>query len=211
MPGQKIIMSVDEQIGQRITQLRGDRQQQDVAAAIGVSREIMNHWEKGTRKIKAEHLIKLAKYFGVTSDFLLGLPTALVPSDAEKKQVVASYLGITTEAAESAHSFLIDKFGELFEKDEYSPKDLLSDLMKDDSDGNSFFFSLFNLCEAISNSKGIKDIPVDVQIAEDKKYKSRGMEVITKEDAAEFRLAIALQQMSAALQLVAVERFENVK
>ena len=195
MPRKKPPVSIDEQIGQRIAMLRGNRRQQDVAAAVGVSKEIMVHWEAGTRKIKADHLVKLAKFFGVTSDYLLGLPTALVPSDEEKKQVVASYLGISTEAAEAAHTFFIDRCGETFEKGEYSPKDLLSDLMADDADQNTFFMSLVNFCKAV-RSIGTSD---DVLV----------LDGDTEACVSELRLALSVQQMSTTLYGIAAERLEE--
>ena len=53
--------------------LRADRTQQDVANALGVSRETVNQWERGGRQIKAEHIIALAKLYQVSSDYILGM------------------------------------------------------------------------------------------------------------------------------------------
>lgn len=67
------ITPLQKEIGQRIKQLRGDSEsQQQLGDAIGVSREIIQHWERGSRQIKAEHLCKIAKHFGVSTDYLLG-------------------------------------------------------------------------------------------------------------------------------------------
>ena len=62
-------------IGQRLYALRNTANisQQAVADTIGVKRETINQWESGTRQIKAEHIISLAKFFQVSSDYILGL------------------------------------------------------------------------------------------------------------------------------------------
>lgn len=69
-------------IGVRIMQLRDERgeSQEDVAKGIGESRETVRNWEVGTRKIKAESIIKLSKHFGVTADYLLGLSAIKTPN-----------------------------------------------------------------------------------------------------------------------------------
>lgn len=96
---------INARIGQRIGILRGEKSQKEVADAIGVSREVFNHWEQGTRQIKSEHLVLLARYFNVTSDYLLGLPTALVPSDNEREQVIMDYTGLSQKALNNIISF----------------------------------------------------------------------------------------------------------
>lgn len=65
--------SLEREIGQRIMLLRGDETQEALAESIGVSREIIQHWERGTRHIKAGHLAALAQHFGCSVDYLLGL------------------------------------------------------------------------------------------------------------------------------------------
>lgn len=68
----------DIEIGKRIMELRKERgeKQKDLADAIGVNnRETINQWESGERKVKAEYVILLAKHFGVSADYLLGLST----------------------------------------------------------------------------------------------------------------------------------------
>ena len=64
-----------ENVSRTIYNLRIERHlhQTDVAKALGVSREVLNHWESGTRQIKVENLRKLALYYNVSADYLLGL------------------------------------------------------------------------------------------------------------------------------------------
>ena len=90
------------EIGIRIMQLRDERgkSQEDVAKGIGESRETVRNWEVGTRKIKAESIIKLSKYFGVTSDYLLGL------GDVKAVNYDIQVACMTTGLSESAVQYL---------------------------------------------------------------------------------------------------------
>lgn len=46
--------------------------QQTLAKAIGVTQKAIDFWEKGINEPKASYVLKLAKFFGVTCDYLLG-------------------------------------------------------------------------------------------------------------------------------------------
>ena len=47
--------------------------QAELAKAIGVSQKAIDFWEKGINEPKASYIIKLAKFFGVSCDYLLGV------------------------------------------------------------------------------------------------------------------------------------------
>ena len=47
--------------------------QQEVADALDMERSLYARYEYGTRTPPIDNLIKLAKYYGVTTDYLLGL------------------------------------------------------------------------------------------------------------------------------------------
>ena len=66
---------VKNKIGERIAALRAafDESQQDLADALDVKRETVKFWESGDRHIKEDDIVRLAKYFGVSSDVLLGI------------------------------------------------------------------------------------------------------------------------------------------
>lgn len=67
---------IEKVIGDRIAasrKLNDKETQAELAAAMGVSREIVQHWESATRKTKATHIVKLAKHFNITADYLLGI------------------------------------------------------------------------------------------------------------------------------------------
>ena len=58
----------------RIRDLREDHDltQQQVADILGCKREVYRRYEKGTRTIPVDFLIKLADYYGVSVDHILG-------------------------------------------------------------------------------------------------------------------------------------------
>ena len=62
-------------ISTRIKELRNENNlsQQNLAKQIGVSQKAIDFWEKGINEPKASYIIKLAKFFNVSSDYLLGL------------------------------------------------------------------------------------------------------------------------------------------
>lgn len=59
---------------QRIEDLRVDHDltQQQVADILGCRREVYRRYEKGTRTIPVEFLIKLADYYKVSLDYIVG-------------------------------------------------------------------------------------------------------------------------------------------
>lgn len=60
--------------------------QKDVAEVIGVSQVAYSYYETGFRKPDPETLSKLAEYFGVTTDYLLGIDS--IPKRTTKKRWV---------------------------------------------------------------------------------------------------------------------------
>ena len=46
---------------------------QDLAIAIGLNKAAVSEWKRGRAKPSAEAIARMAEYFGVTSDYLLGL------------------------------------------------------------------------------------------------------------------------------------------
>lgn len=59
---------------QRIEDLRIDHDmtQQEIADMLGCQREVYRRYEKGTRTIPVEFLIKLSRFYGVSVDYILG-------------------------------------------------------------------------------------------------------------------------------------------
>ncbi|MEG2117265.1 MAG: helix-turn-helix transcriptional regulator, partial [Clostridia bacterium] len=62
-------------IAKKIKELRIERgvSQNTLAVALGVDRRSIINWEQGINEPKAFYIAKLAVYFDVSSDYLLGL------------------------------------------------------------------------------------------------------------------------------------------
>ena len=63
------------EIGKRIKELRKEKNinQEELGKAIGVSPRAISYWEQEINEPKATYIVELAKFFGVSSDYLLGL------------------------------------------------------------------------------------------------------------------------------------------
>jgi len=61
-------------ISKRIKELRIslNLSQQKLAQEIGVTQKAIDFWEKGINEPKASYILNLAKFFGVSCDYLLG-------------------------------------------------------------------------------------------------------------------------------------------
>lgn len=59
----------------RIKDLREDHDkfQKDIAQLLGISQQYYPEYEKGNRTIPVNHLITLAKYYGTSIDYIVGL------------------------------------------------------------------------------------------------------------------------------------------
>ena len=62
-------------LGKRIVELRQSKKisQAKLAKALGVSFGIVCYWETNRSEPTASNIVKLAKYFDVSADYLLGL------------------------------------------------------------------------------------------------------------------------------------------
>lgn len=49
-----------------------DKTQQDIADILGTSQTMYVRYERGANELPLRHLLKLADYYGVSADYLLG-------------------------------------------------------------------------------------------------------------------------------------------
>ena len=65
----------DNQFSRLITLLRKEKgiSQKKAAEELNISQALLSHYEKGIRECRLDFVIKAAKYYGVSSDFLLGI------------------------------------------------------------------------------------------------------------------------------------------
>ena len=59
---------------QRLRDMREDSDltQKDIAAYLGIAQTVYSRYERGYQTIPLEHLIKLADYYNVSIDYLIG-------------------------------------------------------------------------------------------------------------------------------------------
>lgn len=64
-----------EQFSERLTKLRKERgySQKKVASDLDISQALLSHYEKGIRECGLNFVVKCSKYYGVTTDYLLGI------------------------------------------------------------------------------------------------------------------------------------------
>lgn len=63
----------------RLTNLRNDREidQKAIAELLGVKQSAISKYEKRRAQYKVDDIIKLCIYYGVSADYILGLPDNL--------------------------------------------------------------------------------------------------------------------------------------
>lgn len=85
-------------LGDRLKSLREEKgiSQEDLATALGISRLSVGNYERSIRTPEAETIIKIAKYFGVSSDYLLGL-SDVKTADTDLK-AACEYTGLSEKA-----------------------------------------------------------------------------------------------------------------
>ena len=68
---------------QRSRDLREDRdlRQEDVAEILGISQTVYSRYERGFQVIPVIHLLKLADYYKVSTDYILGRTNNSKPYD----------------------------------------------------------------------------------------------------------------------------------
>ena len=61
----------------RIRDLREDhdKTQQEIAEILGTSQTMYARYERGANELPIRHLITLAKFYNVTTDYILGIET----------------------------------------------------------------------------------------------------------------------------------------
>ena len=87
----------------RLKELRGEKSLQEVSSAIGISRVSLGYYETGNRKPDTEILYKIAKFYGVSSDYLIGL------SDVQTLdidiQAISAKTGLSEKSIEQLSNF----------------------------------------------------------------------------------------------------------
>lgn len=76
--------------------------QQDVAAAVGTTRQAISQYADGSVQPNIEKLYKIAEYFNVSADYLLGMSDVMKSNPDD--QVINKMLGLSEEAIDALKS-----------------------------------------------------------------------------------------------------------
>lgn len=91
---------------ERLKSLRGNQSRNSVAKEIGMNPQTLERYEKGERLPDIEAVSLIAKYYGVSIDWLCGNDKTDV-SEAEKIAMISEYTGLTKENIEDLHEIFI--------------------------------------------------------------------------------------------------------
>lgn len=84
----------------KLKELRGNRSQEYIASKVGLKQQTYRNYESGDRQADYDTLIKLADYFGVSLDYLLGREdTSIVkrPEYALSEKFATDYKDLLTD------------------------------------------------------------------------------------------------------------------
>lgn len=111
-------MDIKEVFAQRLIQLREDNNitQQALADDLEITRQSLSLYEKADRTINIDLLYKIAKYFDVSADYLLGL-TDNKTNDITVK-AICEYTGLSDEAVESLADYINIDYLDDYESDQ---------------------------------------------------------------------------------------------
>lgn len=106
-------MATNETFADRLTKLRENtgKKRQEVADELEISRASLEYYEKGKRKPDIEVLAKIAEYYKVSTDYLLGLSIA---STTDKDvQFICDYTGLSEKSVDVLHKIALQANGNL--------------------------------------------------------------------------------------------------
>lgn len=89
--------------------------QKSAASSLGISQALLSHYEKGIRECGLDFLARAAKFYGVTTDFLLGIETENNINNTGDN--ISEVFAMTEYFDETAILSCIPKTSEIFAKD----------------------------------------------------------------------------------------------
>jgi transcriptional regulator with XRE-family HTH domain len=90
------MLDVTNTFSKRLKELRGKKTLQEVSDSIGITRVAMGYYEKGERKPDIETLYKIADFYKVSADYLIGIADVKTPNVETK--TIGNITGLTESA-----------------------------------------------------------------------------------------------------------------
>lgn len=93
-----------------LSQLRKERgiSQKKAATDLGISQALLSHYEKGIRECGLDFVIKCSKYYGVTTDYLLGVSDNRTGVSTDYLQSVGDVSGHSIQTLAEATKYLLE-------------------------------------------------------------------------------------------------------
>ena len=93
-----------------LSQLRKERgiSQKKAATDLGISQALLSHYEKGIRECGLDFVIKCSEYYGVTTDYLLGISDSRNGIDSEYFNQISDNSGRLVSNLALATRYLLD-------------------------------------------------------------------------------------------------------
>ena len=111
----------------RLKELRGKKSKEEIANAIGITPQSLGRYEGGHRKPDIEILKKMAEYFKVSADYLLGISeTKIVNENVAATQITT---GLSEENVLTLHEFAKERKRNL-NKCEYTSIDSINTILE---------------------------------------------------------------------------------
>jgi transcriptional regulator with XRE-family HTH domain len=93
-----------------LSQLRKERgiSQKKAATDLGISQALLSHYEKGIRECGLDFVIRCSEYYGVTTDYLLGVSDSRNGFDSESLAEFDDGSGRSVSTLSQATKYLLD-------------------------------------------------------------------------------------------------------
>lgn len=126
-------MTTREKESAILKELRKERKlnQGDIADMLGVTTQAYQKYEYATAELTHDNLVKLADFYNVSADYLLGrtpirtmntLPVGALSEEEVKEideAIVSGYTQLSLESRRAFISMLEDMFGNIFEREDF--------------------------------------------------------------------------------------------
>lgn len=140
-------MTTREKESYILKELRKERKlnQGEVAEMLGVSAQAYQKYEYATAELTHENLVKLADFYKVSTDYLLGrtpvrtmntLPIGALSEEEVKdidEAIVSGYTQLSLDSRRAFIKMLEDMFGNIFEREDFGGEELADE----DSEGST--------------------------------------------------------------------------
>ena len=96
-----------------LSQLRKERgiSQKKAATELGISQALLSHYEKGIRECGLDFIIRCSEYYGVTTDYLLGVSENRNGIDSDYLSALESDKTYSVSMLSKATKYLLDTVG----------------------------------------------------------------------------------------------------